>query len=216
MHRLFLGVLLALLISTENVSANLVATLKGPGNVSTVQVPLAGGTYDISVNLTRDSGDPAFIGFQFNVKASAAGFATLNGINPSGGNPPGVAGNATTGTRYNDPEWDADLNTGLDPNKCAGPMSPAPQGPLGTGYSGVWTTASSLLGYLNVTVGPGSLGGTFVISPADYMVGVDTNFDDVPATGVGVAFQYVPEPGIALLMGIGLMVALSRKRRASR
>src|SRR5688572_26507744 len=90
------------LFCTSHVSAAIVITLKGPGNASTVSVPLTGGTYDISVNFTRTAQDDEITAFQFDVRADTAGFATLNGVNPPGGNPPGVAGNATTGTRYND------------------------------------------------------------------------------------------------------------------
>jgi hypothetical protein len=170
--------------------------------------------------LTRDSSDPNIIGFEFNVKANVSGYATLNGVITGPYVGPKKAGNATTGTRYNDPEWDAviyPIGSAYDPDSAAGTLSPTPRGPLGTGYdsgSFLWSTTSSLFGFLNISMGPGTLGQTVLVSTVGN-VGVAETFEDVQGSGVGVTFQYVPEPSSVLLMGIGLLMPLYRKRRWS-
>jgi hypothetical protein len=184
MHRLICCGLLFL--SAGNASAALVNTL---GNVSTVNVPLTGGNFNISINLTRAPVDPTFLAFQFDVVANVAGLATLNSVT------------------YHTPEW-------IGGFPFSGPLSTTPVGPISSLYNGVWSTTSSLFGSLNLSLAPAGFGQTVLVSPVNNL-GADESFSDVAGSGVGVTFQYVPEPSSVVLVGMGLLIPLSRKRRQS-
>jgi len=206
---------MALLLCAGNVSGAFIATLTGPSGEAVILVPVEGGTYDLAVNLSRGAtdGGSGISGVQMDFTAASDATFTAELVGVQGGS----AGLDGTGTRYNSVEWDSDILDGfaLDPDVAAGPLGSTPRGPFGSGHLDLWTTTSSLLGYIRVIIGPLPPGQEVHVAPVNVLGFPDfvSQEDDVLGEGVGITFRGVPEPATWLLMTGFLLTLIMRRAR---
>ena len=207
MNKLGTMAAVALLITAGNAFA-FTASLSVGGNGGIVDVPLAGGSFDVRIDFLR-GGDTNNIGSgESQFVADAAGITILGST--------GGTTLAGTGTRYNEVEWDANTASGAqNPNTTlAGVMAPAvPRGVFGTLYNGVWATGDSFFGILRVTLAPKPYGTLIGLQTGTVALGDTDTFEDIFAIADGVVFQYTPEPASALLL-LGALPFLRRRRTA--
>jgi hypothetical protein len=211
MRKLGLISAVALLVTAGNAMA-FTASLSVGGNNLVVPIPLSGGNFDVRVDILRDGSPNQIVGAQMNMVTpdAANGVITINNASAA------LATLGTTGTRWNEAEWDANTNgTATNPNAgLAGPMSTGvPRGPYSTTYNGTWTTGDSFYGILNINLAAQPNGTIITLLPHNLLLADGEIFDDVPGLADGVSFQYVPEPASALLL-IAALPFMRRRRTA--
>lgn len=213
MHRIAWCAALGILVLTATASATFVASLS---TADGLEVPAEGRAFDVTVTLTRDSEDGgngiSAVQMDFVASSDAAFSVELLGVQ-------GSADSTGTGTRYNDAEWDSDVQVGmaLDPNLAAGAVTGTPRGPIGTApLAGLWSTSQSVVAILRVYVSGIAEGQQVTLAPANVLAFPDyeTQFDDISGQGVGITFVGVPEPAAASLALLGFGWMMGRRRRA--
>lgn len=221
MRKLGLCSAIVLLVGASNAMALTADLNNSVGGASSIQILGSdfggvGGQLDLTIDLTREGGDPTLTGLQTDFIADAAGLSII-GMQPAGNR-----SNTGTGTRYNDPEWDAGNSGSISPDDFDGPMSAnVAVGTMATGYNqnfvdGIaqWNTPTSLYGHLVISYSA-QLAGTIInISPTNVLGVKWEDFDNFEGTGQAFTLEFiVPEPASALLLLAGL--PFMRRRRTA-
>lgn len=150
---------LASLTLASSLQAEVVASLHGADGASTVYVPQTGGRIEFRIDLTRLPTDPEVAGIQLGFSATFPVSIVASTASQ--------CQNIMT-TRYAAPWNCAPAGLAIGVGWMAGPIPASGSYPMATDYrDGLWTTTTSLFGYLVVDVPPLPAGTTISIAPAN-------------------------------------------------